>query len=299
MAGIPTLGIRTSIATLYEQYFYTRGRLARHKLTRPLVVELDNLRPELDAARDLELKLLAAEYDVSAAVQFIDDDLDETVDKVSSAVLLDTRNDRSAPLYLRYFGALRPSELKRPVLGNQLDTMRLWPPSLKESQNPTLRQLGATLEKQIIEADAVIIEQNRVRQELADFRTVGARAKLVERFNAVRKDIYGRLGKLQHDNPQLGSGWAESFFQVGRESERVTLRALDERVAVAESQLAALRAQRDEMAAQMQGVEEARAAAERAAKQAELAAARRAAEELAARMAELESELGDTAAKKK
>jgi hypothetical protein len=201
-------------------------------------------------------------------------------------------------IYLHYFGSLRPSDIKRPVLRGQVDNMRGWPGSLAASNNPTLRQHGATLEEPLAQADADMAADQTASQRFKDFRVLGTRARLIDRINAVRKSVYGRLGEIQHNNPLLGTGWAESFFRGGSGSERVTLSEIERRIASAEVELEALRAERDRLAAEEERVAQARAAAERAEKQASLDAARAAAAELAAKIADLEADLGPTPARR-
>ncbi len=293
MAGITTLGHRTSTTTLYDQYFFTAAKLQAHPLTQTFATEFAVLRPLLDAAQGEERTLLESRYLADAIVQILDHDLNGIVDGVDSTLRIELRNDRSSPIYMRYFGSLPPSEIKRPVLGSQLETMRAWPSALVESSNPTLQQYGVTLPAKLAEADAAAAEKQRVTQQLTDFRLLGTRAKLIDRFNAARKSLYGKLAELQHANAALGSGWAESFFRSSGSTERLTLRELERRVAAAEIDLASLRTQRDELAAQEERAAQDRAAAEQAEKQARLDAARAAAAELAAEIADLETEIGD------
>jgi hypothetical protein len=291
MAGITTISHRTSITNLYDQYFFTLAKLQTHPLTQTFTTEFAVLRPLLDAAQAEELTLLQSRYLAEAAVQILDDALDSIVDGVDSTLRIELRNDRSSPIYLRYFGSLQPSEIKRPVLGNQLETMRAWPSALVESSNPTLQQYGTTLQVKLVEADAAAAEKQRIAQQITDFRVLGTRAKLIDRFNAARKSLFGKLAELQHGNAALGSGWAESFFRGSGSAERLTLRELERRVATAEVDLTSLRTQRDELAAQEERAAQARAAAELAEKQARLDAARAAAAELAAEIADLETDL--------
>lgn len=293
MAGITTLGHRTSITTLNDQYFFTAAKLQAHPLTQTFTTEFAVLRPLIDTAQGEELRLMESRYLADAIVQVLDDVLDGIVDGVDSTLRIDLRNDRSSPIYLRYFGSLLPSEIKRPVLGGQLETMRAWPSALVESSNPILQQYGITLLAKLPEADAAAAEKQRVTQQLTDFRLLGTRAKLIDRCNATRKSLYGKLAELQHANAGLGSGWAESFFRSSSSAERLTLRELERRVAAAEIDLASLRTQRDELAAQEERAAQGRAAAEQAEKQARLDAARAAAAELAAEIADLETEIGD------
>ena len=291
MAGIKTIGHRTSIASLYKHYYFTLSMLTRHPLTGRLAPGLEAIRPDLDAAQLEEQRLIWNEYDANAAVKLIDRALDSIVDGVDNNLLIDLKRDRNSPIYLRYFGPRRPSDLKRPRLGAQLESMRGWPPSLLDSPNPILQQYGAQLQTTIAEADAAAAAKQRNSQELTDFRVTGMRARLIDRFNAVRKSLYGQLGEIQHATASLGSGWAESFFRNGGGNERVTLAEIERRIASAEADLASLRQRRDERLAQKEREADAQAEAEKAEKLARLEAARLAMAELAAKIEELEGDV--------
>jgi hypothetical protein len=293
MAGITTIGHGTSIPALFDQYFFTLSLLARHPLTGTLAPELEGLRPDLDAAQTEEQRLIWNQYDADAAVKLIDRVLDGIADGVDSTLLIELERDRNSPVYLRYFGARRASDLKRPQLGPQLEIMRAWPPSLIESANPILQQYGVQLLGTVALADAAAAAKQRGSQELTDFRVTGMRARLIDRFNAVRKSLYGRLGEIQHANKSLGSGWAESFFRNGGGSERVTLAQIERRIASAEVDLTALRRQRDELQTQEEREAQAQAEAEKAEKLARIEAARAAMAELAAEIEELEGDIED------
>ena len=298
MAGITTIVHRTSVPTLFDQFFFTQARLRKHPLTAGLATEHETLRGPLDTAWLEELGLVGALYESEAAMEVLDNALDGVVDGVQATLLVDLRGNRNSPIYLHYFGSMRPSDIKRPVLRGQVDVMRGWPASLAASDNPTLRAYGVTLADLLAQADEAIQTNDEISQQLKNFRVLGTRARLIDRFNAVRKSIYGQLGEIQHNNPQLGTGWAESFFRVGGGSERVTLPEIERRIASAQVQLDAMRAERDRLVAEEDRVAQARAEAERAEKKASLDAARAAAEELAAKIAELEADLGPAPSKR-
>jgi hypothetical protein len=293
MAGITTLGHNTSVPSLFDQYYYSLSLLTRHPLTQALAPDLEAVRPDLDGVQAEEQRLIFNQYDVDAAMKVMDGLFDGIVDGVDNNLLIDLQRNRNSPVYLRYFGARRASDLKRPRLGSQLEIMRDWPPSLLESHNPILQQYGTQLAAAVIEADAAEAAKKRNAQELTDFRVTGMRARFIDRFNAVRKSLFGRLSEIQHANPALGTGWAESFFRNGGSSERLTLAELERRIASAELDLVSLRKQRDERLAQQEREAEAQAEAELAEKLARLEAARIAMAELAAEIEELEDGIVD------
>lgn len=293
MAGIITISLRTGILTLYEEFFFTRGRVRRHPLTKALAADFEAFAPKLQATLLEELGLIANRHEADAGVDFVDEDLDGLTDAIAAVTLIDAKGNRDAAPYSIYFSSQRPSELRRPTLGAQLDSMRSWPSSLKLSPNELLVGHGAKLETKIAEADDCASFQQKAYAQLSDYRTVGARKNCIDEFNARRKALHGKLGELQHQHPELGKGWADSFFRQGSGSEKPTLRELDKRLAAAEAEVQYLKKQRDDLAAQEEAAARAKADAERAQRLAELAAAKKAAADYAARIAELESALGE------
>jgi hypothetical protein len=186
MAGITTIGHRTSIPTLFDHHFYTLARLRASPLAVALVPEQEALRGPLDSAWLEELSLIGFQYESEAAMEATDHALDGIVDGVAATLLVDLRGDRSSPIYLHYFGSMRPSDIKRPVLRGQVDAMRGWPASLAASDNPTLRAHGVTLTGLLMQADTAIQANDDASQQLKNFRVLGTRARLIDRFNAVR-----------------------------------------------------------------------------------------------------------------
>ncbi len=292
MAAIQTLTPRTAIPTLYGLFFYTLGKLKRQPLTQALAPEFAAFRPQIDAAMSEELGLTEAQFEIDAAIELADDDLDLTVEEVRAFVLIEANQNRKAPVFRLYFGNQRPSDFKRPILGTQLDLMKPWPESMKTSVNSALQQHAPIAEARIKTAIDCTTEKTEIDRKLTEFRAVGTRAKLIEKFNALRKATHGKLGEIQHANPKLGTDWADSFFRQASGSEKITLKILDQRIAAAEAQLSALKEQRKQMADQEEAAARAQAEAERQEKLFALEAKRKAAEALAEEMAELEAELG-------
>ena len=287
MAGIQTISIKTSIETLYNEYFFTLGRLRRHKLTKALAPQLEAVRPKLDAAAAEELSLTESEYEAAAAVIFADNDLNDSVDFVAG------NTGRGTPLFTRLFTDQRPSDLKKPLLGNQLEAMRSWPGTLAEVEgNAILKDHAPVMTARVAAGDAAATEKSSAAEKFADFRAVGTRAKLIAELNSVRKALHGKLGEIQHAN-HLRPGWAEFFFQQ-ESSPAPGLGELDRRIAALEAQLMSLKKQRDEVAAQEEELARAKAAAEHREAQIQLDAIEKARAELAEKEAELRAKLAGT-----
>ena len=77
---------------------------------------------------------------VTMMIRFTDARLDQLLTAIVNSVLVVVGNDRSAPLYVRLLGNQRPSDAKRPVLGEQLELMRSWVGTLGECESPSLQR---------------------------------------------------------------------------------------------------------------------------------------------------------------
>lgn len=274
-----------------HDFLHTDVRLPLHPLSAPLAPTFSAFFGDWKAAFEEELLLIRERYSAQAGVEFTDEELNKLVEQVVAGVLLLVNNDRSALDYLRYFGKLKPHEVKKFMLGEQVEIMRAWPPSLKTLPSPMLQDVGAQIEQKVVEADGRTSAKNAVEQKYTDFRMTGTRRKLIEKFNALRKKTFGNLSDIQHAHPELGSDWAVSFFRQSSAAAPLGLREVERRIATAELELTALKKQRDELMAEEETAARAKAEAERAKKQAELASAKKAAEDAAARIAMLEAEL--------
>ncbi|MDC0748712.1 hypothetical protein [Polyangium mundeleinium] len=250
MATIKTLPETATTSTSEEHFRHTVVHVRRSPHTQHLIAEVEAFHPRIDAAIAEEKNLLEAEAEAAAAVQFADRDLDDSVDFVGANV------DRSSLLGARLFGDLRPSELKRPTLGGQLDIMRTWPEALAEADKAVLRDHAPVVAARAAAGVAAATEKKAATQKLVDFRTIGSRVKLNQDFNKLRKSLFGKLGEIQHAH-KLGAGWAESFF-LQDTADEPSLAQLDKKIGAVEGELDALKKQREALAAQ-----EARIAAER------------------------------------
>ncbi len=245
----PTLTADSSLTFLLDEAIYTHARAKAHPLAVALAADFDNFFVDWKIVNEQEINFHTSIIQHNALIAACDDELDSLVDAVQQAVLLETKNDRKAPLFLLYFGAKRPHELKRPVLGGQLETMRGWISSLLASSNPVLGSLGAKVGQKVAAADAAVASQAKAEQQNRDFRTIGARKALLDSLNALRKAIYGKLSELPHATPaeHLPATFAEPFFRhdSGGKSGPLTsaelgtqVEALKTQLAVAEAQLA-------------------------------------------------------------
>ena len=286
MAGIITIPPNATTTTVEEHYLFTLGHIRRCAHTTTLIAEVESFRPQITAAIAEERILREADMEASAGVHFVDRDLDDSATFVAANV------DLKSLLGQRLFGDVRPRDLRRPLLGGQLEKMKEWPDALGSCEKELLVAHVPLLSQRVNAGQTASDEKKHTTQKLADFRAVGTRVKLNEAFNAWRKSLYGKLGDIQHANPELGSGWAESFFMHDAADDPTVLE-LDRKIAAAEVDIERLKKQRDEMKAHDEASAAARAAALKKEKQAKLDALLKAQAELKAKAEALAAEIGD------
>jgi hypothetical protein len=299
MASIQTIDPRSSLETIHDEFLFTVVRLRADQATypalAPLLASFDAFETQWLDISAQERALRAASFLADARVSRADDKLNFLSDAVSATLLIELKGKRTAPEYTRYFGTQRASDFKKPLLGDQLTSMQAWPPSLKESPNPTLREYGNQVAAAVTEGENASKGALRAEQELTDFRISGPRKALVDRFNALRKSTYGELAKFAHDHPELKlpSDFAGEYFHRESAPREPSLAELDRRIAAAETELNRIRSLRDARLAEVEAEAKAKIEADRSAKQAKLAAAQKLEEELKAQVAQLKAELGE------
>jgi hypothetical protein len=154
------------------------------------------------------------ESDTRARAIVVDDGFDFLCMAISATLLAESGGNRKSPSYQRYFGTIQPSRLKRPLLGQQLETMRTGPPSLTDAaSSPALQQYGNQLTERVIEADTAVAALSESRRKHADFE-IGPRKAFVDKLNAARHGFYGRLAELPHKHPErnLPRDFGNRFF---------------------------------------------------------------------------------------
>jgi hypothetical protein len=211
----PILKPDCSLATALDEACFTHARIEANPLTLPYAADFDTFFVEWHMCNEQEIKLRTALVKCNAVIAACDDELDAIADATHQSVLLEVKSDRSTALYLRYFGAQTLSQLKKPILSGQLETMRGWIPSLTASTSAVLSALGARLVKAVAAADAAVAARLVAEQQNRDFRAIGQRKTLIDTLNGLRKALYGKLSELPHARPELHlpTSFAEQFFR--------------------------------------------------------------------------------------
>ena len=194
--------------------------------------------------------------------------LDYLSDGLSKALLIVTKGNRSDRLYKLYYGEKRPSDLKRPTLGPQLETMRGWIPSLLASPHTMLADYGTQLQDKVAVADKAVAAASAAEQKNRAFRTVGERKVLIDDFNALRKATYGKLAEMPHTQPaaKLPASFADRFFrhEAWTPAEKpATSAEIAAKIAAKQVEMAALQAELTKTKADEEAAAQAKAQAKR------------------------------------
>jgi len=210
-----TLSYGFALLDLVGELAFSAAQLKAHSLTTALSKDFEALLAETRLTLDREIELVAEVSIQGAKVMRADEALNLLTDQISRALLEATGGNRQAPLYQRFFGAERPSELKRPILGPQLEQMRDWVPTLSAATVPALKTLATTLAAAVKEADMAVEAQRQAERELVDFREIATCKALIDKVNAARKAAHGKLSEMVHTqvDANLPSTFAEQFFQ--------------------------------------------------------------------------------------
>ncbi|MFO0761903.1 MAG: hypothetical protein U0359_36020 [Byssovorax sp.] len=263
---VPIIAQDTSLATVLEENTITLARLKANPLTADMAQDFTSFYNAWTKVNAQEINLRVAVVTALAEVAVVDETLDPLVDALAAAVLVITKNDRKAPLYQLYFGTKRPSELKRPVLGAELETVRGFIPSLVGSSNSSLVNVGNQIADVVNLADLAVAKLALAEQMNRDFRAIGERKALIDQFNAVRKVTYGKLSEMPHALPDehLPATFAEQFFRHDKSRSNGSGKPLDTEdiEAIIKAKEAELKALQDELIKAQQ-----KEAAEAAAKQ--------------------------------
>lgn len=291
-----TLSKDLSTLTLIAHPSYTRCHLLAHPLTVGFAQVFQDLRVEGTQVLEQELQIREQIIAAQARIDRAAVTLDVVAGKVSKEILILTDDSVTAGLYVTYFGDKPIGKFCRPKLGRQKTSMGVWADSLEQSVHPTLVALAPAVRAAIDEVDAAIKARDTARLAMREFRNVGMKRQWVDQMNGRRKEVYGQLARLPHDNPTLPADFADHFFlkasiryEGDEQEEPETAEEIEARLAEIAAEAEALRARRAEIDAKQLAAKQ--AAEARARKAAELAEVQKTAAALAERQAALKAEL--------
>jgi hypothetical protein len=191
------------------------GELPSHPLAAPFASQFEDFQTKWFTTFTARAVLQIAVSKAEGAVSGADDNLDDFIDILDRTLLILTKNDRAAALYRFYFGRKTPSEQKRPILGQELTTVKGWVASLQDSPHPSLAALASMLIELIAAADAAFKKHQDAVQALRDFDMIGGKKELIDAFNILRQTVYGELAAMPHKHPDamLPASFADRFFR--------------------------------------------------------------------------------------
>ena len=239
-----------------------------------------------------EFDLLEKLSNAQACVDIADENIDDFASRLSKAILTVTKDDRSHPIYLHFFGKKSISVFIRPKLGIELEAVKNWPESLMTSQFSTLQAMAVELGGLILAADAALSARSETQREMRHFRDLGAQHQLFVRVNAGRKKASGDLAKLAIETPGLPSDYGHSFFRSApavEEVEEPTVTSVKEDIVDLETKLIGSR--EPLVTLEAAAAAEKKAADEKASDEALLASLDQQGEELAKKKAALKAKL--------
>jgi len=184
--GVRLIPLKTPLLALLSENTHTLVTLKANPLTVHLAPPFELFQTEWMGVHNEELLLYIEFFGAKAMTTARDADIDHLVDALSRAALTLTRGDRTAPLYLQYFATHRPSDVKKPILGPELERCRAWVPSLKASPQASLVEIGNVLEGLVANADDAVKQKATVDQKTHDFWMVGSCKTLIDKDNALR-----------------------------------------------------------------------------------------------------------------
>ncbi len=285
MPDIRDIDANDSLADVDKEMGHTETCLQAGAVTAELAAPFTALRAKcvILTAQQKELQKSVILADARAITA--DHTLDLLSEDTKIAVLAAYKNDYSAPLYRQLCAGERPSEFRRPVLGDQLAAMRDWPGPLAAAEVAALSALADQIRPAVVEADAITSEQALTTQALDTFDT-GPLSDFVSECNAARKLVRGKLGELVHQRPdlRLPKDFQDRFFLFQGGAKAVKAEDLERAITRTRAKLAKLEAR-----LQTLKEKQARAIREKQARALELRKAKLAAAEK--RRAEAEAEL--------
>jgi hypothetical protein len=209
-----TISYTSNQLNVFVEILHTLAQLRAYPITAPFVLGFTALKDRWAEVNTEELGLIDAEVTANAHASRVDDDIDPLVDRLARLILDAIKGNRADPLYRRYFARKRPSDVKRPILGVELDEVRGWIPSLLESELPGLVALGELLRTLVDEADHAVGEQADVARRWDDYVKLGNWRKLIDDLNTQRQDLHADLTKLKNtpEGQDLPADFADRFF---------------------------------------------------------------------------------------
>jgi hypothetical protein len=212
--ALPTLTLDDKPDDVLAEHVHTLTTLTADTRVAHLAPKFNALVTNWKSVRAQRIDLVIALAQAQAAAIFIDMQLNGIADLVYAALQTITDKDKTDPLWPIFMKGYELSELKRPVLQNQLAIMKQWPQAITDANREELILIGKKLAPLLpiaTDAEGVIV---KARQAIETFDKVGPWRQHVDQGNTERVTVYGELLEIPHNNPdaRLPADYADQFF---------------------------------------------------------------------------------------
>ena len=212
---VSLIPLLASLGELLDENSFSLGELHSHPLAAIFAPQFDDFQTKWFAANAARTALTIALGKANGGLSATDDGIDDFLDLLDRTLLIITKNDRSAPQYVFYFGPMPVHLLKHPIHGEELATVRGFVAALQASPHPALAALAPILINLVAKADAAIAQHLAGDQALKDFDMLGGKKTLIDGYNVLRQTVYGQLAAIPHANltAMLPANFADRFFR--------------------------------------------------------------------------------------
>jgi hypothetical protein len=273
---------RIATAALVDEALFVALRIRQSPDAKASLPLAEAMLTRARAGLAVEDKLAERLIEAEAGISFRNIDLDFAVAEHRGVVVRKTHGKTDHKLYQRFYATLKPHEIIRLGLRQELLVVEPWVESLKHDPDKELQDLGLQIEQVVRAGQAAVATHNDAIQAMRDFRA-DKRAKLFDDLNAGRRTLWAELSNLGR-----GPDFAPSFFrQSAKRTQRDALTVLEAEAQVAEAEALLKSAQAGLATAQAHAAEEAAALAAQKEAAAALAVAEAEAQALAHRIASL------------
>jgi hypothetical protein len=206
---------------------------------------------DLEAIRAQETQLTRAVDAETAKVPFADDDLDVLLDQAEELLITELGTAEAKAMLARLLKNRPPSEVRRPVLQDQLETQREWEAILKPTGKQNLADYGGRVTKAVKYADEQVLAPQASAQTALDAFMKGPRANFIAACNAARGVVFGKLVEIAEDpkSGPLPKDFIDRFFLRDTSRRVMRLGDLDKMITRLTTKLANLQERRKELAA--------------------------------------------------
>lgn len=208
--AVSTIRHEEPLETMWQELVYTEARLLADKRAKDLAPPIKQHLVRWEQARHGQVEAWRGEVVAQAHVDAADDGMDDFVTDFARSLLDQTKGDRGAPLFRRYFNHA-PNKMIRVALGSELPKVRPWVKSLSAEKDARLKAHGEALSPLVADGEAALKEREDAAASRADQRAREI-AAFVDDVNAARLSLYGVLiGRVE----KLGvrRDWPDRFFR--------------------------------------------------------------------------------------